>query len=66
MSLTKALKEASYAIKVNLQLKYIDLVEFSNRPNAEEELEKECNQLDAILVPGGFGYNGFNLKIKCC
>lgn len=28
MSLTKALKEASYALNVNLELKYIDLVEF--------------------------------------
>ncbi|CAD8133373.1 unnamed protein product [Paramecium octaurelia] len=66
MSLIKALKEASYSIKVNLQLKYIDLVEFQNSPNPEEQLEKECDQFDAILVPGGFGFNGFNLKIKCC
>lgn len=29
MSLIKALKEASYALKVNLEIKYIDLVEFS-------------------------------------
>ncbi|CAD8060948.1 unnamed protein product [Paramecium sonneborni] len=66
MSLIKALKEASYAIKVNLQLTYVDLIEFSKQQNGEEELEKQCQQFDAILVPGGFGYNGFNLKIKCC
>lgn len=36
MSLIKALKEASYAIKVNLQLKYIDLVEFQKVQNPEE------------------------------
>ncbi|CAD8139432.1 unnamed protein product [Paramecium octaurelia] len=27
---------------------------------------QKCYQFDAILLPGGFGSNGFNLKIKCC
>lgn len=66
MSLIKALNEASYSIKVKLQLKFIDLVDLQDQPNAEQLIEEECNKLDAILVPGGFGFNGFNLKVKSC
>lgn len=64
MSLTKALKEASYAAEVNLNIKFIDLVDFLEKPNVDELIEKEYAECDGILVPGGFGFNGFAQKIQ--
>ena len=53
--MTEALKAASYANQVNLELKWL---------NAETVTDEELTSVDGILVPGGFGTRGLEGKIK--
>ena len=55
ISVTEALKAASYANQVNLELKWL---------NAETVTDEELASVDGILVPGGFGTRGLEGKIK--
>ena len=54
MCVTEALKAAAAWNKVNLDLKWV---------NAEEAKEEDLQDLDGIVVPGGFGSRGVEGKI---
>ncbi|MDO4528194.1 MAG: CTP synthase [bacterium] len=61
ISLTEALRHAAMDNEVNLDIKWI------NAELAEEgeiDLEAELKDVDAILVPGGFGAKGLEGKIS--
>lgn len=55
ISVLEALKAASWDQKVNLDLKWID---------AEDVDGDELSDVDAVLVPGGFGSRGIEGKIQ--
>ena len=55
ISVIEALKAAAWQEKVALDICWI---------NAEEATKKDLEQVDAILVPGGFGKRGIEGKIK--
>lgn len=54
LSVTEALKAAAWAERVGLDIKWI---------NAEETSDDEFANVDALLVPGGFGERGVDGKI---
>lgn len=59
MSVFEALRAASWELKVDLDLKWVDAEKLSKKRNYIKELEK----LDGIVVPGGFGERGVEGKI---
>lgn len=54
ISVTEALKAAAYHNQVNLNIKWI---------NAEKATEDDFNNVDGLIVPGGFGVRGLKGKI---
>lgn len=54
ISVIEALKAAAWHEQVNLDLKWV---------SAEEATETELDELDAVLVPGGFGKRGIEGKV---
>ena len=54
ISVTEALKAAVYHNQVNLNIKWI---------NAEKATEDDFNNVDGLIVPGGFGVRGLKGKI---
>lgn len=57
-SIWEALIHGGLANNVNVKMKYINV--------EDENLEKEIETVDGILVPGGFGERGIDGKIKAC
>jgi CTP synthase len=55
ISVIEALKAAAWQEEVNLDLKWV---------SAEEATDDDLSELDAILVPGGFGKRGIEGKIQ--
>lgn len=55
ISVVEALKSAAWQEKVGLKIQWI---------NAETANEKDYSQVDAIVVPGGFGKRGIEGKIQ--
>ncbi len=60
ISLTEALRHAAMANETNLNIKWIN-AELAE--TGEVDLEAELKDVDAILVPGGFGDKGLEGKI---
>ena len=61
ISLTEALRHAAMANEANLEIKWIN-AELAE--TGEVDLEAELKDVDAILVPGGFGDKGLEGKIS--
>ena len=59
-SIEKALEHCGANLSVDLDLKWIDTSELN-----EQNVERELQNLDGIIVPGGFGKRGTEGKIKC-
>jgi CTP synthase len=55
ISVLEALKSAAWSEKVNLDIEWI---------SAEEATDQDLEQLDGILVPGGFGKRGIEGKVQ--
>ena len=55
LSVTEALKAAAWKVGVKLKIVWI---------NAEEATETDCEAVDGIVVPGGFGVRGVEGKIS--
>ena len=60
-SLIEALRHAGIHNQTQVNIEYIDSEDFENN---DGEVEKQLSQLDAILVPGGFGKRGTEGKIR--
>ncbi len=58
-SLNEALKHGGYAHDTQVQLKFFDSEELTGK-----DLKKEFQDIDGILVPGGFGDRGIEGKIQ--
>src|SRR5690606_8282298 len=55
ISVLEALKSAAWSEKVNLDIEWI---------SAEEATDQDLEQLDGILVPGGFGKRGIEGQVQ--
>lgn len=62
ISIAESLHHAAKAVRVDLQLDYVNLEEFMGNP---EDTEDRLKKYDGILVPGGFGDRGIEAKILC-
>jgi CTP synthase len=60
-SLIEAMRHAGIYTQTKVTLEFIDSEEFEGH---EEEIVNKLSQLDAILVPGGFGKRGTEGKIR--
>ncbi len=60
-SLIEAMRHAGIYTQTKVKLEFIDSEEFEGH---EEEIVNKLSQLDAILVPGGFGKRGTEGKIR--
>jgi CTP synthase len=60
MSVTEALKAASWAQGVDLTIKWIDATALEK----SKDIAKDLKGCDGIIVPGGFGNRGVEGKIK--
>lgn len=60
-SLIEALRHAGIHNQTKVNIEYIDSEDFENN---EAEVERQLANLDAILVPGGFGIRGTEGKIR--
>ncbi len=58
-SLVEALMHASFVAKVKLHIKWVN-----SRTLTEKNIEDKLSDVDAILVPGGFGVDGVEGMIK--
>jgi len=59
-SLNEALKHGGIANECRVKLDYLDSEQFADNPDV---LREALGPVDAILVPGGFGYRGIEGKI---
>ena len=62
MSVTEAMQAAAWASSVNLKLNWINAEELEAK--TQSALEKQLNQLDGIIIPGGFGRRGIEGMIR--
>ena len=60
ISVIEAVKHAAWANKVDPQIHWIDSKEFEDHP----ERLRSLNDIDGIIVPGGFGLSGIQGKIE--
>ncbi len=60
ISILKALEHCEGALKVNIDIEWIETTEIEKHPEKLKELKK----LDGIIIPGGFGKRGSEGKIS--
>jgi CTP synthase len=63
LSIHRALEHASYADNVKINIKYIDSEEFEDI-NYNEKIKEMLNNIDGIVIPGGFGARGIKGMIN--
>jgi CTP synthase len=63
LSIHRALEHASYANNVKINIKYIDSEEFED-VNCNEKIKEKINNIDGIVIPGGFGVRGIEGMIN--
>ncbi|MEX0775350.1 MAG: CTP synthase [Phycisphaeraceae bacterium] len=59
-SIDKALEHAGAHLSTNIEIKWVDTT-----ARSEAQLEHDCSDLHAVIVPGGFGVRGTEGKIAC-
>ncbi|WP_017191984.1 CTP synthase [Poinsettia branch-inducing phytoplasma] len=59
LSIEESLKHASYTHDVKVEIKWIDAEYLTN-----DNIQKQLNTCDGILLPGGFGFRAVEGKIK--
>jgi CTP synthase len=59
MSVFEALRAASWAHNVNIQITWVDAEKLKNK----NDVKKQFKDLDGVVVPGGFGNRGVEGKI---
>ncbi len=62
MSVFEALRAAAWANDTQVDITWIDAVELEGM--TDDEVTKKLNEVDGIVVPGGFGTRGVEGKIK--
>ncbi len=62
MSIAKALEHCSFYLKKNVCIKWIDTAEIEH---GGIKVEDALEDLDGLIIPGGFGSRGVEGKIKC-
>ncbi|HGJ66536.1 TPA: CTP synthase [bacterium] len=60
ISITEALKHGGIANNAKVNIKWVE----SDHLEEETDISKYLNDVDGIVVPGGFGYRGIEGKIK--
>lgn len=60
ISVVEALKHAGAAVGCDIELKWISSEDYANQDKVGTDLE----DVDAIVIPGGFGYRGIEGKIN--
>ena len=63
LSIHRALEHASYVNNVKLDIKYIDSEQFECI-NTDEKINEILNNIDGIVIPGGFGIRGIEGMIS--
>jgi len=59
-SIDKALEHCGYYLRANIETRWLDTTAFG-----PEDAGDQLNELDAVIVPGGFGKRGTESKIAC-
>ena len=63
LSIHRALEHASYENNIKLNIRYVDSEQFENT-NTNEIIKKALNDVDGIVIPGGFGIRGIEGMIN--
>jgi CTP synthase len=64
LSLTRALEHASFCVGCNLEIKMLDAEDFEALPEKAIPVLATVREMDAVVIPGGFGDRGITGKMR--